>query len=500
MLYNNSYCLGGFYRQNTAKDEDIIMSTQKNTSNTKAKGTGKIKVILISILVIALVAGSFVVNSDYFYTSRTAVTIGDTEYTAAEVNYFYTTAYNNFYDSMGDYASYIIDSSLPLDEQYYADDMSFHDYFLSSAFSTMTWMTALCDEANANGFTLSAETTQSITDEFAMLDIYASMYSMTTDQYITSIYGKGVDSNTLTEMLSSAMLASEYSASISESFTYTSDELAANYAENSDSYDNFEYRVYYIENGEDAEAAYAAADKIATAADGDEFAELVLAHATEAGTDGFTENEATLYEASGSTLDSYDYGTWLKDASRSEFEATSIESSSGDGYYVVMFIGRSSNDYKTQNVRHILINAVADENGEYTDEAKADALATAESILAEFKAGNTTEDSFAELANTYSEDTGSNTVGGLYENIALGQTVTAFEDFCFADHASGDVEIVYNEGYYTGYHIIYYVGEGDMYCDVLAESSLRSTDYSEWETALSSNYDVTEFYTVRFVG
>ena len=66
-------------------------------------------------------------------------------------------------------------------------------------------------------------------------------------------------------------------------------------------------------------------------------------------------------------------------------------------------------------------------------------------ILAEFNSGDKTEDSFAELANKYSEDEGSNTNGGLYENIAKGQMVQEFNDFCFADHKAGDTGIVYGE-------------------------------------------------------
>ena len=98
---------------------------------------------------------------------------------------------------------------------------------------------------------------------------------------------------------------------------------------------------------------------------------------------------------------------------------------------MVVYLSRDDNHYNTVNVRHILVNAEADADGNYTDEAKAAAKARAEEILAEFEAGDKTEDSFAALAEQYSEDPGSNTNGGLYENVAKGQMVQEFNDFCF---------------------------------------------------------------------
>lgn len=483
----------------------ILMSVPNNkTTNTAQGGSSmgkKVLTIAIAVLVVALIAGSFVVNSNYFYTGTTSITVGDTDYTTAEYNYFYYTAYNNFYDSMGDYASYVIDSSLPLDEQYYTDDMSFDDYFRSSAVSQLQWATALYNLAVAEGMSLTDDEISAIESDISMISMYALMYGVTEEQYYMSMYGKGFDGEILQGILEKLALATKYYEQQYDSYAYTSEELAANYAENANAYDMYDYRVYFIESGEDAEAAYATADKIATAKDGDEFAELVLANAPEESAASFTDNESTLYQANGTTLDSYDYGAWLQDSTRVEFETTTIESSSGYGYYVVMFIGRDSNDYNTATVRHILINAVADADGVYTDEAIATAEATAEEILAEFEAGNKTETSFAELATTYSEDTGSVDNGGLYENIYKGQMVESFEEFCFASHSTGDVEIVFSESsYYTGYHIIYYVGEGDTYADVLADSNMRAAEYSEWETGELAQYEVTEYYTLRFAG
>ena len=84
---------------------------------------------------------------------------------------------------------------------------------------------------------------------------------------------------------------------------------------------------------------------------------------------------------------------------------------------------------------------------------------TANDILDQWLAGDATEESFANMANENSSDPGSNTNGGLYENVYPGQMVETFNDWCFADgRQPGDYGIVKTD---YGYHIIFFVGAGD---------------------------------------
>ena len=113
-----------------------------------------------------------------------------------------------------------------------------------------------------------------------------------------------------------------------------------------------------------------------------------------------------------------------------------------------------------------------------------------------------TEEVFAELANTYSEDEGPNTNGGLYENIAKNQMVKPVNDFLFLPRrVAGDTGLVYEENAkYAGYHLLYFVGRGQTYADFIADQNLRQKDYGEWLAAQTENYPITEHYTMRFVG
>ena len=158
--------------------------------------------------------------------------------------------------------------------------------------------------------------------------------------------------------------------------------------------------------------------------------------------------------------------------------------------------------YPTVAVRHILVKAEAAEDGTYTDEAKEAAKAKAEEILKEWEEGDKTEESFAALAEEYSEDPGSNTNGGLYDSVMQGQMVQEFNDFCFDENRkSGDTGIVYGEsGSYAGYHVMYFVGEGDPANNETGRSYIASEKMSEWLSSLTEGMEATTGFFYRLVG
>ena len=158
--------------------------------------------------------------------------------------------------------------------------------------------------------------------------------------------------------------------------------------------------------------------------------------------------------------------------------------------------------YPSVDARHILVKAEADENGEYSEEAIAAAKTKAEEILNEWKDGDATEESFAALAEKYSEDEGSNTNGGLYTNIMENQMVQEFNDFCFAeDRKPGDTGIVEgNNGSYEGWHVVYFVGTGDPAANETGRNNVLSEKLSAWMENLTADMQVTENFWMRLVG
>lgn len=113
--------------------------------------------------------------------------------------------------------------------------------------------------------------------------------------------------------------------------------------------------------------------------------------------------------------------------------------------------------YGTVDVRHILIMVNEDSDAAWT-------LAETEArrILQEYKDGGATEELFAELANKYSEDGGSNTNGGLYSGVTRGKMVEVFNDWILdGSRKPGDTDILKADYHYQGYHIMYWV-KGDL--------------------------------------
>ena len=138
------------------------------------------------------------------------------------------------------------------------------------------------------------------------------------------------------------------------------------------------------------------------------------------------------------------------------------------------------------NVRHILALFEGD-----TDEDRYQALTKAEQWLQEWKDGQATEESFAELANQVSEDRDGNvTNGGLYENIYPGQMVENFENWCFdSNHKPGDTGIVETE---YGYHVMYFSSYSDVtYIDLVVESDMRLEYTENWKNTLVENTALT---------
>lgn len=491
----------------------------KKAAEEKAKS--KRRWTLGTIGVCLLIAIILLLNSGLLYRC-TAYTVDGESYSASEMNYYYASQYYYFVDSYGSYASLFgLDTSSGisgLDSQECAMyDGSWRDYFLDSAKTELQQVKALTDYADENGITLTDEEIAEVDSSFDGLEDsvkeagYASV-----NKYFSANYGEGVTLDLVREAYLQSTLASKAMTALTESFQYTDEELEEQYESYDGDEDLYDYDYYYIAaetvdtTDEDGNTSSdVTEDTLADAkAKADEIVENYEASDDEDYTARLNEAIAAVVEDASATEQSSisggslgDYKDWVKDDSRSEGDITVVENSSETGYYVVVFMGHDDNDYNLAQVRHILIMAEADEDGEYTDEAKAEAKAKAEEILAEYEAGDQTEESFAALAEEYSEDTGSNTNGGLYDTVAKGQMVEEFDEFCFAGHKAGDTAIVYGESSsYAGYHVMYYVGEGENYRDYIARTDLQSTDSSEWLTETVEAYEISEGFGMRFVG
>ena len=155
--------------------------------------------------------------------------------------------------------------------------------------------------------------------------------------------------------------------------------------------------------------------------------------------------------------------------------------------------GGVTKDTRLVDVRHILIQPEnAKEDGTYADEDWAACEKKAQEILDGYLAGETSEDAFAALANAHSTDPGSNTNGGLYENVYQGQVVDTFDAWCFdGSRKTGDTGLVKTS---YGYHIMYFVDAHlDVWKEYAAQDWLSEKSNELLENAIAS-HDMEVFY------
>lgn len=499
---------------------------QEEQAKAEKRRRNTIIYTIIGIVVVVLAAVLLIWDSGIIQRNTTVATIDGEKVSAPQVAYYYynnpviSTAQTYYQMGLSSYYPYSLSASpksqvisasaaeqMGLDEAYVGK--TYHEYFVDYALNSLRQEYVLRAAAKEAGYTLSDEGKESVDQVMenldSTLDSYMSTYgaSLTRTSYLQQVYGKTMTAGKYRTCVENALLASEfYNANFDSLADYSDEELDAYYQENKTAMDTFHfYRRYFdgsVETTTDEEGNTVEAT--------DEETEAAMAAAKEEADAVLAEVEGNLsavrssedYTEFEELLTSSDLGyEWLTDDERQPGDATILDSTSG--YYLLVFEERYRDETPTVDVRHILVKAAheddpatedVDESTEDpTEEDYAAAEQKAEEILAQWKAGEATEESFAALAEEYSADAGSNTNGGLYEKLYEGQMIEAFNDWIFDPaRQSGETGLVKNEVSTTkGWHIIYYIGQdepvwvttarsGKWSADLRAEVTVETTD------------------------
>ena len=521
--------------QEAAKMTEKQLAAQKEAQKTRVLTTFFV-LVMAAILVIAITVGvtKTIENQGIREKSTTALTVGSHELNSAEMNYFYMDAVNNFYSNYGSYAAMFgLDTTKPLNEQIVDEStgLTWADDFYTSASESAASVYAMADAAEAAGYTLPETEAAEIETQLESMDLYATMYGYSSaDQYLKAIYGNGATMKTYKEYCLRTALASSYYNAYADGLTYEDADLRAKEAENFGAYSSYSYNTYYLATSkfltggttdDEGNTTYSDAETAASEAAVKEAAEGILAQnittaeALDAAVAALSVNAdttaaSTAYENTLSTSVSSTYAEWVTSADRkagdmaifpSQYTSTNedgTETTTLSGYYIVLWNGTTDNTFALKNVRHILVSFTHDDTeseehdhsaSDYTDAEKSAAKAAAEEILAQWKSGEATEESFAALANEKSDD-GDGTTGGLYENVYPGQMVDPFEEWCYDDsRKAGDTGLV--ESTY-GYHVMYFAGDAETnYRDYLIEEDLRASDLETWYTSAIEAMPIT---------
>lgn len=516
------------------------------------KMAGKVISIVLAV-VIAFGAIGGILNFFGVPQKVLKVAVGDSDYSfsVAEFNYYYyntwynyqNTAYQyeaNYGEGMGVSLTGYDYSKIPT-EQEYNDDMSamtglsletlgnpenatWADAFTYAAISNILQVKYGVEKATETGIVLTEAQEKEIEDYVSQVRDAAASNDYSLDRWLHSQIGKGLSEELLVEMQTEAYLATAYYEKLQKDTTnaITSDEINAEYNENSELYDVLSARIYIWEPEEaDVKDDATAEEKKA--------AEEAAAAKTKSGVDSFlkritdensfitevqklilSEDEKSTVKAEESTkaenityadLEAMgeDLAKWAYDDARKVGDKTAIKSE--DGSYTVIYLTATAHKdtrVSSSDVRHILVSfpdkntdgsatTITNEDGStkqnITSETKRKTYAEAQKILDEYRKDPTVEN-FAELTKKYTDDVdseGNPNNDGLYENVADdGTYVEAFTKWAIDENRkAGDTEIVETP---YGYHIMYYVeANGDAWYEsvknaIFAEKFVVVTD------------------------
>ena len=482
------------------------LTEQKEAKKLKIMSTVFVVVLALMLCFAVVTAVTKTIEGKGLREKNTvALTVNDHEISNAELNYYFIDSVNNFYNNYGAYASLFgLDLTKPLNEQYIDEEsgLTWADDFLTAAIENAKAVYAMNDAANAAGFTLSDDAKAEIDAAMSEAEIYALYYYGygSLEDYLKAMFGQGATVESYRNFCEMTYIANEYQYYYADTLVYEDADIREAEAEQYDAYSSYSYNSYYMAVSKFTDEAEAEAAAKALAVEENNTVEALDAAIAALPVNAETTAASTAYDDVLHSNVSATYAEWVTDASRKAGDITYIaytststdengkETTTVNGYYVVLFNGSTDNNFGMSNVRHIL---VAFEGGTYdsttglttySDEEKLTAKMEAENIYNEWKNGKANEASFTVLANEKSDD-GDGTTGGLYENInPASNYVTNFLNWALEAHEVGDTGIIESE---YGYHIMFYVGLSEQtYRDFMIESDLRNADLNSWYTAL----------------
>ena len=530
-MADNNQNKAELYRQE--RKERLAKAAKKNAKNIEKKTAVRsaVKKVIAIILVAVIALGCLTGILNYCGIIQRAVQIGyvgNEKLSYSEYTYYYYKVYNQVVQTAGQYSQYGMDygydTSLTPAEQTKTtkdedgNEITWLESIHNQTLDVAQMYLAYYQEAKKKGLTLDesdlASVNSAIEDMRKQADSEGKSgeddtnVGLSLNAYLRRVYGNGISEGFYKKQLKLETLVQKYYNTMLDEYaeTFTAEEVDAKFKEDEDSYLFTDIRLYQFQNEElkaqdgesddELKARQAKSDETTKAnaqamydADTDEAS--FVAQAKKYNTaDDYDANTATLLKSylksdasGGNSLSSVnsDVADWAFNASTKAGDKKLVEDSEKGTYYVALMIN-PKHDVETVSVRHILFKTVDDSNKPLDDDKIKAAKANAEDALEKFKSGEQTEEKFGEYASNLTEDDGSKSTGGLYENVRPGQMVEAFDKWIFDEsRKEGDVDIV--ETTY-GYHVMYFVGKDGSYKDNTIRKSLASEKFETYSKSL----------------
>ncbi|MBP9988453.1 MAG: peptidylprolyl isomerase [Ruminococcus sp.] len=513
----------------------IAKAAKKNAHNMEKQSVvkkvlGKVISVIIIIALVLTIGGW---GLSYFGVPQRLIPVGavgetNLNISMAEYEYYYMRAYNQLINNVQQYSQYGYDygydtTLAPQDQKQTTKDddgkeITWAEYLDKQTRSLIQTYKAYYKMALEKGYKLTDAEKKNIDKQLDEMKEEANSsgsqdeskagYSL--NAYLRKVYGGGVNKSFLRKQMEISTLAQKYYQERVKELkaSYKQADIDAVYNKDKDAYDMVTFRVYRFSSADLTQEENETEEKFnerktkATAENkknADAFLAAVkdeqsfIAQAKAAHDKNKTADDTQEYDAAKDTLRSNqlkngdgtqnnpgiastyseDVANWLYAAGRKVGDKTVI-ADKDSGTATVLYLVKTKAQTDTVNVRHILFLTIDSETQEpLSDADKAKAKKNAEDALKQWKDGAKTAESFGEIANDLSEDPGSNTTGGLYENAVQGQFEAAFDSWCFdASRKPGDTEVIETS---YGYHVMYFEGKGTKYYD----SAIRASKASE---------------------
>ncbi len=325
---------------------------------------------------------------------------------------------------------------------------------------------------------MSEEGQASFDSNLASIETAAQEQGVSAQIYLQNVLGMTLSMDDYKDIVWKESLGGDFYEN-TQAKEYTDADLEGYYQENADQFDLADYRVFQVfydaeDEASKTQAKEKAEEFAAQVTDERSFIRLARENAAEDQKEQYAEDDGTLTEAaplysSGTVID------WVKDPARKTGDVEVLEISTN--YSVMYFVDRYLDESPSVDIRHILLRSDETNDAEIKQQA--------EELLQQWKDGEATEDSFADLARQHSAD-GNASSGGIYTGVnANTNFVEPFKNWCMDEsRRAGDTGIVKTD---YGYHIMYF-SASRLAWKSSAETALSNQDYNDYLDQLAEKY------------
>lgn len=433
--------------------------------------TGVVVGLLAAFVLSFPIRSAIAVNGEY-------IRVNGEKITQVEFDYNYALAKSSYLNMYGSYMSmYGMDMST-LDSQQYSEDLTFGDYFEQMAVDKITDTKALKAAAEAEGFTY--DTAEEYATTIADMKAAAEAEGVSYKQYMKAIYGPLATESRLKDIIQETLYTAAYFNQKSDEMMPSKDEITAYYEENKDEYDSIDYHMTIVE----AELPTTAPDgSVPTDETGKEVAyeptEEEIATAMAAAKEKADEAAKTVAQDGEAYTNvnlqmSYVNALiqdFLFDESRKVGDTYVAEDTTYNRYLVVSFDGRYLDETPTNDVRMIMSTTMP-----------------SEAMLAEWKGGEATEESFIALANKYDE---AGNADGFVESLATSYMPEEMKAWLTSsERKAGDTYAIDVED--DANYVVYYLEPNDPGWMVNIRGELLNETLNDYLEEISKDYAVED--------